>query len=190
MWKQKKRIFDYTSGLAVDEDGVLRADKYIVEHFPEAINTYLSKNFSFYKIIKFVYGFGVWGYGGDNMTYDLLFKPVALSAFGVPYNIRGIYYHIFANCAIGFAVTPEGIDISGLPDSIIEELKSSRFGEVLVFPGNGISFIASPLEGVKKDIEYGLEHRYDPNLKYIEMYLPVRSMKVYLFRAGIKGRKW
>ena len=94
------------------------------------------------------------------MTYDLLFKPVALSAFGIPYNIRGIYYHHFAKCAVGFCVAPEGINIAGLLDDIVDELKSGRFGEVLVFPGNGISFIVSPLEGVKKDIEYGLEHRH------------------------------
>lgn len=150
------------------------------------IDTYLTKNFSYWDLIKFVYGYGVANYGGDNMKYDNLYTPIAFKAFGIPHNNRGVYYEHYINAPARYAAGPEDV-IFGLPDHVLQPLKQGKYNEVLIFPGNGISCIGSPLYGIKEDLEYGSQHPVEPNAKYIEMYLPLRGDMIYLFKGGQKG---
>jgi hypothetical protein len=63
-------------------------------------------------------------------------------------------------------------------------------------PGNGFAIIGSSIEGVKKDIEYGMKNPVQPNAKYIEIWLPLRDYlywyitgkRIYLFKMGNNER--
>lgn len=149
------------------------------------IDTYLTKNFSYWDLIKFIHGYGQkWG-GGDSEKH-FLYYPIAFKAFGIPIHYFTTYYEFYINAPARYAIFYEGT-FFGLPDSVLEPLKQGKYNEVLIFPGNGISPIGSPLYGIKKDLEYGEQHRVEPNAKYIEMYLPVRGKKIYLFKEGKEG---
>jgi len=161
----------------------------------DSIDTYLSKNFRYWDLIKFIHGYGSYHFG-DGVNYHNLYLSIAMKAFGIPYSNRGVYYEHYVNGTCRFAAVPEGI-IFGLPDYILEPLKQGKYGEVLILPGNGFSCIGSPLYGIKQDLAYGQQHPVQPNLKYIEIYLPTRGDEIYFisgregdiyfFKEGIKG---
>jgi hypothetical protein len=150
----------------------------------ESIDTYLSKNFGqYWDLIKFIYGYGVRNFGGDETKLYNLYLPIAMKAFGIPYSTRGVYYQHYANIPSGYCAVLEDI-IFGLPDEILQPLKQGKYGEVLILPGNGFSCIGSPLYGIKQDLAYGQQNPVEPNLKCIEIYLPLRENKIYFFRSG------
>ncbi|MEM2099301.1 MAG: hypothetical protein QXU99_06135 [Candidatus Bathyarchaeia archaeon] len=64
----------------------------------------------------------------------------------------------------------------------MQPLKAGLYNETLILPGNGFSCIGSPLYGIKKDMEYGRQNPVEPNAKYIEVFLPLRGNKIYLFK--------
>jgi len=85
--------------------------------------------------------------------------------------------------------------IFGLPEDLLKPLREKIYGEVLILPGNGFAIIGSSIEGVKKDIEYGMKNPVEPNAKYIEIELPIRDYlywyitgkgPIYLFKMGNK----
>ena len=159
-------------------------DSYIVTHY-DGINSYLSENFSYWDLIKFVYGYGH-KYGGGDSQMDLLYFPIAFRAVGIPIHYFTTYYEHYIDAPARYAIALEGT-IFGLPDSILQPLKKSKYIEALIFPGNGISPIGSPLCGIKKDLEYGEQNPVEPNAKYMEIYLPIRDKNIYLFKEGKKG---
>jgi hypothetical protein len=167
-------------------------DDYIVNHY-NGINSYFSKNFKHWDLIKFIYGYGVINFGGDNMKYDNVFAPIAFKAFGIPYVIRSVYYQHYTNAPCPVSVFEDAI--FGLPEDLLKPLREGKYGEVLILPGNGFAIIGSSVEGVKKDIEYGMENPVKPNAKYIEIWLPLRDYDywyitgkgpIYLFKMGNK----
>jgi hypothetical protein len=147
------------------------------------IDQFLEKNWKYWDLIKFIYGYGVCNFGGDNMKYDNLYLPIAMKAFGIPHSNRGVYHESYVNGSCRFVAGPEDI-IFGLPDYVLEPLKQGKYGEVLILPGNGFSCIGSPLYGIKQDLAYGQQNPVEPNLKCIEIYLPLRENKIYFFRSG------
>jgi hypothetical protein len=169
-------------------------DDYVVNHY-NSINSYFSKNFKYWDLIKFIYGYGVKNFGGDNMKVYNMFAPIAFKAFGIPYVVHSVYYEHYINAPAGYAIAYEDA-IFGLPEDLLKPLKEGKYGEVLILPGNGFAIIGSPIEGVKKDIEYGMKNPVYPNAKYIEIWLPIRDYnywyitgkKIYLFKMGNKGR--
>ncbi len=169
-------------------------DDYIVNHY-NSINSYFSKNFKDWDLIKFIYDYGVKNFGKDTIQKYNLYLPIAFKAFGMPYHIRSVYYEHYINGGIGSAIAYEDA-IFGLPEHLLKPLREGKYGEVLILPGNGFAIIGSPIEGVKKDIEYGMKNPVYPNAKYIEIWLPLRDYdywyitgkKIYLFKMGNKGR--
>jgi hypothetical protein len=117
------------------------------------------------------------------MKYDNMYLPIAMRAFGIPHSNRGIE-HIDAPAR--YAWGPEDI-VFGLPDAVLQPVKAGQYNETLIFPGNGISCIGSPLYGIRKDIEYGQQNPVEPNSKYMEAYLPIRGNKIYFFKLGQEG---
>ena len=168
-------------------------DDYIVNHY-DSINSYFSKNFKYWDLIKFIYGYGVKNFGGDRMKIFNLFAPIAFKAFGIPYALHSVYYQHYTNAprpASGFEDA-----IFGLPEDLLEPLRKGKYGEVLILRGNGFAIIGSSIEGVKKDIEHGMKNPIKPNAKYIEIRLPLRDYDywyitgkgpIYLFKMGNKG---
>jgi hypothetical protein len=169
-------------------------DDYIVNHY-DSINSYFSKNFKYWDLIKFIYGYGVKNFGGDNMKKFNLFAPIAFKAFGIPYVIDSVYYQHYINAPARYAIAIEDA-IFGLPEDLLKPLREGKYGEVLILPGNGFAIIGSSIEGVKKDIEYGMKNPVEPNAKYIEIWLPLRDYlywyitgkRIYLFKMGNKER--
>jgi len=151
-----------------------------------SIDTHLSKNFAYWDLIKFIYGYGVANFGGDNMKFENLYLPIAMKSFGIPHSNCGIYYEHYANIPARYCIVIEDI-IFGLPNSILQPLRKGQYNETLILPGNGLSCIGSPLYGIKKDLAYGKQNPIEPNLKYIEIYLPIRGNRIYFFKDGIKG---
>lgn len=148
------------------------------------IDTYLTKNFPAWDLIKFVHGYGQkWG-GGDSQM-DLLYYPIAFKAFGIPYNLTHYFEH-YINAPARYVGGYDG-GIIGLPDSIIKPLKEGKYGEVLIPPGNLIDPLSIGLDGIRKDLEYGKQNPIEPNLKYIENYLKLRGSKIVFFSDGRKG---
>ncbi|MEM4141154.1 MAG: hypothetical protein QXG36_08620, partial [Nitrososphaeria archaeon] len=162
-------------------------DNYMVSNFPNSINAHLSKNFPQWELIKFIYGYGVTFFGGDNIKIYDLYLPIAMKAFGVPHSNRGVYYEHYINAPARYVAIHEDI-VFGLPDSLLKPLREGKYKETLIFPGNGFSCIGSPLYGIKKDLEYGNQNQVEPNAKYLEDYLPLRGENIYLFKMGNKGR--
>jgi hypothetical protein len=168
-------------------------DDYIVNHY-NSINSYFSKNFKYWDLIKFIYGYGVKNFGGDNMKKYNMFAPIAFKAFGIPYVVDSVYGENYINAPARFAIYIEDA-IFGLPEDLLKSLKEGKYGEVLILPGNGFAIIGSSIEGVKKDIEYGMKNPVQGNAKYIEILLPLRDYlywyitgkKIYLFKMGNKG---
>jgi hypothetical protein len=120
------------------------------------------------------------------MRYENLYLPIAMKSFGAPHSNRGVYYEHYANIPARYCAGPEDI-IFGLPNSILQPLRKGQYNETLILPGNGLSCIGSPLYGIKKDLAYGKQNPIEPNLKYIEIYLPIRGNRIYFFKDGIKG---
>ncbi|MEM3385455.1 MAG: hypothetical protein QW134_09390 [Nitrososphaeria archaeon] len=169
-------------------DGYFRDfDNYMVSNFPNSINAHLSKNFPQWELIKFIYGYGVTFFGGDEIKAYDLYLPIAMKAFGVPHSNRGVYYEHYINAPARYAIALEDI-VFGLPDCLLKPLREGKYKETLIFPGNGFSCIGSPLYGIKKDLEYGSKNPVEPNAKYLEDYLPLRGENIYLFKMGNKGR--
>ncbi|MEM3406865.1 MAG: hypothetical protein QXY18_00225 [Nitrososphaerota archaeon] len=150
----------------------------------DSINTYLSKNFTHWDLIKFIYGYGI-EYGGGDSQMDLLYYPIAFKAFGIPYNLTHYFEH-YINAPARYVGGYDG-GIIGLPDSIIKPLKEGKYGEVLIPPGNLIDPLSIGLDGIRKDLEYGKQNPIEPNLKYIENYLKLRGSKIVFFSDGRKG---
>jgi len=170
-------------------------DDYIIDHY-NSINSYFSKNFKYWDLIKFIYGYGVKNFDGDNMKKFNLFAPIAFKAFGIPYVIRSVYYQHYINAPARYAIAIEDA-IFGLPEDLLKPLREGKYGEVLILPGNGFAIIGSSIEGVKKDIEYGMKNPVYPNAKYIEIWLPLRDYDywyitgkgpIYLFKIGNEER--
>jgi len=160
-------------------------DKYIIHHYPNAINTYLSKNCSWWEMMKFIEGYGINYDGWDDLLYHRYF-PIGYKAFGIPFSSRGIYSEHFIDAPARYVAGYEGT-IFGLPDEVLQPLKQGKYSGVLILPGNGISPIGSPLDGIKKDLVYGQSHPVEPNAKYVEVYLPIRGNKIYFLKGGEKG---
>ncbi len=169
----------------------LQLDDYIVNHY-NSINSYFSKNFKYWNLIKFIYGYGEKNFG--NMKIYNMFAPIAFKAFGIPYVVRSVYREVYINAPARYAAEYEDA-IFGLPEDLLKPLKEGKYGEVLILPGNGFAIIGSSIEGVKKDIEYGMKNPVQPNAKYIEIRLPLRDYlywyitgkKIYLFKMGNEG---
>jgi hypothetical protein len=170
-----------------------KLDDYIVNHY-DSINSYFSKNFKHWDLIKFIYGYGVINFGGDEMKAYNIYAPIAFKAFGIPYVIHSVYYQHYTNAPCPVSVFEDAI--FGLPEDLLKPLREGKYGEVLILPGNGFAIIGSSIEGVKKDIEYGMENPVEPNAKYIEIWLPLRDYDywyitgkgpIYLFKMGNKG---
>jgi hypothetical protein len=123
-----------------------------------------------------------------------MFAPIAFKAFGIPYVVRSVYGENYINAPARHTVYYEDA-IFGLPEDLLKPLKEGKYGEVLILPGNGFAIIGSSIEGVKKDIEYGMKNPVQDNAKYIEIWLPLRDYnywyitgkKIYLFKMGDKG---
>ena len=168
-------------------------DDHIVNHY-DSINSYFSKNFKYWDLIKFIYGYGADIFGWDDMKKYNLFAPIAFKAFGIPYVVHSVYYEGYMNGGIGYFIAYEDA-IFGLPENLLKPLKEGKYGEVLILPGNGFAIIGSSIEGVKKDVEYGMKNPVYPNAKYTEIWLPLRDYnywyitgkKIYLFKMGNKG---
>jgi len=170
-------------------------DDYIVNHY-DSINSYFSKNFEYWDLIKFIYGYGVKNFGGDSMKIYNVFAPIAFKAFGIPHHIHTVYYEHYIDAPARYVAIYEDA-IFGLPEDLLKPLREGKYGEVLILPGNGFAIIGSSIEGVKKDIEYGMKNPVQPNAKYIEIWLPLRDYDywyitgkgpIYLFKMGNKGR--
>jgi hypothetical protein len=150
------------------------------------IDQFLEKNWKYWDLIKFIYGYGVCNFGGDNMKYDNLYLPIAMKAFGIPHSNRGVYSQHYANIPSGYCAGLEDI-IFGLPDYVLEPLKQGKYKEVLILPGNGFSCIGSPLYGIKQDLAYGQQNPVEPNLKHIDIYLPLRGNTICFFTGGTES---
>ncbi|MEM2108147.1 MAG: hypothetical protein QXL10_02545 [Candidatus Bathyarchaeia archaeon] len=161
-------------------------DQYMINNYPDSINTYLSKNFTYWDLIKFIYGYSLQYYGKDSACYHWLYLPTAMKAFGVPHHNEVVWHEHYINAPGRYAAGPEDA-IFGLPDSLLQPLKAGLYNETLVLPGNGFSCIGSPLYGIRKDMEYGRQDPVEPNSKYIEVFLPLRDNKIYFFKDGEKG---
>jgi hypothetical protein len=159
-------------------------------NFVQTLNgtdAYLSKSFSHWDLVKFIYGYGGANYvGWDTNRYDNLYLPIAMRAFGIPHSNRGIEYEHYIDAPARYVRGLEDI-VFGLPDAVLQPIKAGQYNETLIFPGNGISCIGSPLYGIRKDIAYGQQNPVEPNAKYIEAYLPIRGNKIYFFKLGQKG---
>jgi len=149
-----------------------------------SIDAYLSKNFSAWDLIKFIYGYGI-EYGGGDSQMDLLYYPIAFKALGIPYELTHYFEH-YINAPARYACGYDG-GIIGLPDSIVKPLKDGKYGEALIPPGNLIDPLSIGLDGIRKDLEYGKQNPVEPNLKYIEHYLKLRGNKIVFFSGGKKG---
>jgi hypothetical protein len=168
-------------------------DDYVVSHY-DSINSYFSKNFKYWDLIKFIYGYGGDIFGWDTMKIYNVFVPIAFDAFGIPHVPHSVYYEHYINAPARYVAIYEDA-IFGLPEDLLKSLKEGKYGEVLILPGNGFAIIGSSVEGVKKDIEYGMKNPIYPNAKYIEIRLPLRDYlywyitgkKIYLFKMGNKG---
>ncbi|MEM3162436.1 MAG: hypothetical protein QW056_05565, partial [Candidatus Bathyarchaeia archaeon] len=152
----------------------------------DSINTYLSKNFTYWDLIKFIYGYSIQYHGKDSACYHWLYLPTAMKAFGVPHHNEVVWYEHYINAPARYAFVVEDA-IFGLPDSLLQPLKAGLYNETLILPGNGFSCIGSPLCGIKKDMEYGRQNPVGPNAKYIEVFLPLRDNKIYLYKDGEEG---
>jgi hypothetical protein len=151
------------------------------------IDQYLDRNWKYWDLIKFIYGYGGANYvGWDTNRYDNLYLPIAMKAFGIPHSNRGIEYEHYIDAPARHVVILEDI-VFGLPDAVLQPIKAGQYNETLIFPGNGISCIGSPLYGIRKDIAYGQQNPVEPNAKYMEAYLPIRGNKIYFFKFGQKG---
>lgn len=150
------------------------------------INTYLTNNFPHWDLIQFNYGYGAMNFGGDIIKYDNLYLPIAMRAFGIPHSNRGIWYEHYIDAPARYAVILEDI-VFGLPDAVLQPIKAGQYNETLIFPGNGVSCIGSPLYGIRKDMEYGQQNPVERSAKYMEAYLPLRGNKIYFFKFGQKG---
>lgn len=178
----KQFIGEYLDIVDVDRFDV---DSYVLQHC-DGINTHLSKNFQLYDLIKHIIGYGSAIFGGDDMKYNNLYLPIAMKAFGIPHSNPGIYYLHYTSAPDIYCFVYEDI-IFGFPDEVLQPLRQGKYGEVLIFPGNGLSPTGSPLEGIKKDLAYGQQNPVEPNLRYIEIYFPIKGKKIYLFKGGEKG---
>ena len=115
-----------------------------------------------------------------------MYLPIAMKAFGIPY-AKTVFNHIFINAPAGYAVGEDDA-IFGIPDKILEPFRNGSFGRFMVFPGNGISYMGS-IDGLIEDINYGLQHRQQPDAKYVMLYLWLRGRwkdRVVLFEYGEK----
>jgi len=172
-------------GISVKElKNILRNDPKIITHLDEyiighcnGINTYLSKSFPYWDLVEFTFGLGNW-----DRQMEGLFYPIAFKASGIPYKLTHYSAH-YINAPAGQASGYDG-GISGLPTNIINQLKSGKYGKVLILPGNTIDILTISVEGVIKDLEYGHNNPTEPNLKYAESYLTIRGKRMYFFRGG------
>jgi len=165
-------------------------DDYIVNHY-DSINSYFSKNFKYWDLIKFIYGYGVKNFGGDRMKINNVYTPIVFKAFGIPHVLHSVYYQHYTNAPCPASGYEDAI--FGLPEDLLKPLREGKYGEVLILPGNGFAIIGSPIEGVKKDIEHGMKNPIEPNAKYIKIWLPLRDYDywyitgkgpIYLFKMG------
>jgi len=155
-------------------------DEYVISHY-NGINTYLSKNFPYWDLVKFTHGYGI-KYAGWDGAMDLIYYPIAFKAFGIPYKLTDYTTHYISALA-GEAFSDNG-GISGLPTHVINQLKSGIYGKVLILPGNTVDILGVGIEGVIKDLQYGHKYQIEPNRKYFESYLTLRGNKMYFFRGG------
>ncbi|MEM5830506.1 MAG: hypothetical protein QW409_01115 [Candidatus Aenigmatarchaeota archaeon] len=150
----------------------------------DSINTYLNKTLPYYQLIKLIFGYVI-KYGGVESAGLNHYYPSAFRAFGIPYGLT-IYSEHYANIPARYAANDDA-GIFGLPDYVVKPLKEGKYGEFLVLPGNGISFLGSNLEGLKKDLEIGKKNPVEPNAKYAEVYVVIRGNKIILFADGNPG---
>jgi len=170
-------LTDYTISPAVDQDGVLRLDKYVISHYPNAINSYLSKYWEPWQLIKFIMGYGIEYGGGDSWDHGHLFYPIAYKAFAIPVSLNTDGHQWTKDCPMGYVVGLDG-GFYGLPHDIVEAIKSKGS---MILPGNGISPFA--VTDVSKDMQKGLTHDHNTQ-KYFEYFLPLRGYRIIIYKAG------
>lgn len=134
-------------------------------------DSYLNKNWKYYDLIKFIFGYGI-KYGGGDAQMELIYYPIAYKAFGVPYELVH-YEEQWQNIPAKFVISYDG-GIFGIPDNALNPIRNGVFNETFILPGNGFDFLGSNLYGVKLDLERG-EQQLPDTLKYIREYTPLRS---------------
>ncbi|MCX8184985.1 MAG: hypothetical protein RMI56_02200 [Sulfolobales archaeon] len=159
-----------------------RTDKYLLANYDAGIEGYLSRNYSYWDLIKFIHGYGI-EYGGWDKETRLIYYPIAFKAFGIVY-YPAVQYDHYINAPAGYATGKNGA-FFGLPDSLLKPLREGRYGRVYILPGNGISPITSPLDGILKDYEYGKQNPVEPNFKSIAVDIPGLDVQtIEVFRIG------
>ena len=168
----------------IEDEGLPNLDELYIQKNPSSVNTYLSKKYPPYKLIKYAFGY-INQAGHEIRQYVSPTCPIGFRSLGIPYSLASYNEH-YAKTSLGYAC---GYDSAffGLPDDIVSPIKEGKYGKFLVLPGNGINPISSPIDGVIKDLQCGHSHSIPTNAKYAEIYLPLRGLKVYLFRGGSKG---
>ncbi|MCX8169930.1 MAG: hypothetical protein N3D72_02455, partial [Candidatus Methanomethyliaceae archaeon] len=189
-WLHDRRHHGFENGVAqlvgrkefIDFNSPNLEDLYLTSN-PESINTYLSTDES-WNLFKFIFGYGG-KYGGADKQMDFHYYNIAFKPFGIPYQLMHYGEH-HIDAPMRYAGGFDG-GVAGLPDYLLKQLKEGRFGEVLIMPGNTIDPLGIGLEGVKKDLAYGMENQVEPNLKYSTSFLNLRGMKIFFFSGGRKG---
>jgi len=158
-----------------------------VKKNPNAPNTHLIKNCPYYKLLMYAFGY-INQPSHEERQYGSPTCPIGFRSLGIPYSLTSHYRRYKDKPSLPVAAYDSGF--FAFPDVVVAPIKEGKYGKFLVFPGNGINPIISPIDGVIKDLQYSYAHPNLPvgqNLKYVEAYLPLRGLKVYLFRGGSKG---
>jgi len=170
------------SNIMVDESAP-DLDQQYIEQNPDSINTHLSKNFPENLLIKYIDGYGM-EYGGTDKKMDWLYYPIAFKAFRIPVKGDTVDGTVGKpDTGIGFT----GDTFFGLPDDVLKPLTEGEYGEVIIFPGNGISKLGSTLEGIKEDLAHGKGNPETYHLKHIKSYLSLREKIVHFFKGVYKN---
>lgn len=127
-------------------------DQYVIQHCPNSINTYLSKKWNDWQLIKFIYAYDE-EYGGHDHRQLDIYSPLAFKAFRIPESNKGVNFEYHINAPARYVTGWEDI-IFGLPDEVLQKTQGGNDTSTHEYLGNAVLFS----RGKKRQISSMVSH--------------------------------